>query len=358
MGMPTKALAIACPKCRGYMYPGRHQGVELDLCSGCHGIWLDRDELSTITGKPGDLPEPAASTPTPYACPRCGGALEERPYTSRADLKVDVCRSCRGVYLDKGELLMVEELSKGVSAAFPPLRRDEIAKQSRRREALSAAYKTKEPAAKAPLSERAVFVRNVYLLLIGTLLVTGLGCWIAITHKWAEQWFRPILIGELALFFVALWVRRVPVLNLLMLGLYTFTSGVTLGVILGLYLQAGHAGIVLQAFGITITIFLGLTAYVHVTRRDFQWMGGTLFAFLLGLVASGFVLLFTGGSFAHFLWSSVGVFVFTGYILYDTSNILLKYDTDEVVAAVLDLYLDIVNLFLDLLRVLSYLERD
>lgn len=54
----------------------------------------------------------------------------------------------------------------------------------------------------------------------------------------------------------------------------------------------------------------------------------------------------------------LSILTFSGYILYDTSNILTKYETDEVVSAVLDLYLDIINLFLDILRVLSYLKRD
>lgn len=103
---------IACPKCRRQMFRGKHAGVEVDLCSGCHGVWLDRTELAAITGQPVDLPEKAPSTPTPLICPRCGGALFERAYAGRADLLVEVCRGCGGIYLDQGEMVVIKDLAK------------------------------------------------------------------------------------------------------------------------------------------------------------------------------------------------------------------------------------------------------
>jgi Zn-finger nucleic acid-binding protein len=103
---------IACPKCRQSMFRGRHAGTEVDLCSGCHGVWLDRSELAAITGKPVDLPESQPGTTTTFTCPRCSGPLRERPYGGRSDILIECCSGCGGIYLDRGELLVIKELAK------------------------------------------------------------------------------------------------------------------------------------------------------------------------------------------------------------------------------------------------------
>jgi modulator of FtsH protease len=59
----------------------------------------------------------------------------------------------------------------------------------------------------------------------------------------------------------------------------------------------------------------------------------------------------------HFMMSGVGVILFSGFILYDTSNIMRNYATDEYISATLALYLDILNLFTALLSILG-LSRD
>lgn len=340
------------------MYPGSHGGVELDFCSGCHGVWLDRSELKTVSGATDDLPEAQPSSVTSYSCPRCGGRLAERPYSDSSGLQVDCCRSCRGVYLDKGELLAVKNLAEAAEGAFPAGRLARLQKSSSRREALSAIYKTGNPVAKESAADRVEFIRKVYTLLVGTLIVTAIGAFVGLQQAaLARAIFLPAIIVELLVFFVALACRRTPGVNLVVLFAYTFISGFTLSVIVARYVSLGRVGIVWQALAVTAGIFLTLTAYVHITKRDFSSMGGFLYASLSGLILSGLVLLFTGGSFEWFLWSTVGAVTFTGFILYDTSNIILKYPTDEIVAATLELYLDIVNLFLDLLRILSYVRK-
>lgn len=58
-----------------------------------------------------------------------------------------------------------------------------------------------------------------------------------------------------------------------------------------------------------------------------------------------------------FLRSVISAIIFSGYILYDTSWIIHKYETSEVVSAAIDLYLDIVNLVLGFLGILAYLKE-
>src|SRR2546421_10592268 len=140
--MPT-ASAVACPKCRAYMFTRRRKGVEIDLCSQCSGIWLDDGELATLAETKRDVPgEGQRRTPTPYACPRCGQILQEQLYTRGSELLVDVCPGCEGVYLDQGELEQVRGLTGHVEAAFPPATRQRLQRKAQRREDLTRLYKT------------------------------------------------------------------------------------------------------------------------------------------------------------------------------------------------------------------------
>jgi Zn-dependent protease with chaperone function/Zn-finger nucleic acid-binding protein len=83
-------------------------GVLVDVCKGCKGVWLDRGEVFFFSRKPKELEQMLASEATPpvpssRSCPRCGVGLGELPFL-RADLKVDQCPECEGYWFDSGEL--------------------------------------------------------------------------------------------------------------------------------------------------------------------------------------------------------------------------------------------------------------
>jgi len=333
------------------MFTRMRSGVEIDLCSKCSGIWLDEGELATLAETKRDVPqEGQKKAATAYRCPRCGQHLEEQLYTKGSDLLIDVCPSCSGVYLDRGELEQVRGLAGHVDAAFSPATRSRMQKTAQRREDLSSLYRTEAPVAKQPVSDRGAFVRQVYTLLAVTLGITTVGAVIGLASPPAL--FFPAIIVELILFFGCLGFRRQSPANLVLLLAYTFASGFTLSAVLRVKLATGDGWAIGAALGVTTVIFLALTAYVHVTRVDLDWMGGILFVALLGLVIGLVVVLVSGRPYPAAM-AALSAIIFSGYILYDTSRILLKFNEDEVVAAVLELYLDIVNLFLDILRLMS-----
>ena len=87
-------------------------------------------------------------------------------------------------------------------------------------------------------------------------------------------------------------------------------------------------------------------------------MSGFLMTGLIIVVVGGLLnLFFFQSPLMHFAMSGVCVFLFSGFILYDTSNILRNYSTDDYVMATLALYLDILNLFTALLSLLG-MSRD
>ena len=93
--------------------------------------------------------------------------------------------------------------------------------------------------------------------------------------------------------------------------------------------------------------------YVIFSKRDFSFMQGFLLTGLMVVVFGALINMFFASPMAHFMISGASVLLFSGFILYDTSNVLRNYGTDEHVSATLALYLDILNLFIALLSILG-----
>ena len=105
---------------------------------------------------------------------------------------------------------------------------------------------------------------------------------------------------------------------------------------------------------LTVGIFGGLTAYVFVSKKDFSFMRGMVTTGLIVVFLAAALNLFIVGSSAFaFAVSCAALLLFSGFVLYDTSNIIRRYPTNEYVAGALDLYLDAFNIFLALLRILN-----
>jgi len=124
-----------------------------------------------------------------------------------------------------------------------------------------------------------------------------------------------------------------------------------------MYFEMGMGKVVLQALMLTASVFIALTSYVMVTKKDFSFLGGGLFAALLVLIVWGFLnSFFDFGLGGRMVFSLIGALVFCGYILYDTSLVMHHFGPDDYIPAAVTLYLDIINLFLYLLELLRMLQ--
>jgi FtsH-binding integral membrane protein len=138
--------------------------------------------------------------------------------------------------------------------------------------------------------------------------------------------------------------------------LYAFTavSGVTLYPVIEGYGSMVGANVVSGAFLATALIFGGLAFYAARSQRDFSFLGGFLVAATIGLVLMGLMSMFLPfGSVMTFVWSAIGVLVFSGWVLYDIAQYRDGVDPSEVPLAALNIYLDFINLFLYLLRFIA-----
>ena len=111
---------------------------------------------------------------------------------------------------------------------------------------------------------------------------------------------------------------------------------------------------VIAAGLLTIAATVGLTVYAIRTKEDFTFCGGFLFSFVFLLVFSGCFYFWVG---LTALWLLIGIMIYSLYIVYDTQLIMgqlgLKYNIDDYCLAALNLYIDIIYLFLKILQLIG-----
>ena len=139
----------------------------------------------------------------------------------------------------------------------------------------------------------------------------------------------------------------------------TGLMGLSLGPLLNHYMVGGST-IVMQAAALTSMIFLSLSGYVLVTKKDFSFMSGFLMTGLwviVGAMVFGLIASFMGYHFSgfHLAISSLVVIVMSGLILFDTSRIINGGETNYIMATV-SLYLSIYNIFTSLLHILGAMD--
>ena len=209
-------------------------------------------------------------------------------------------------------------------------------------------------AAQASVPERMAFLRKVYGLLSISVFMAAIASWMTLTNEvflaTVAQYYIGFIILEFAAIFFAFWARKKENLGTIALFSFTILTGITTAPILLRYTGAT----VTNAAFLTGITFAGLSFYTIRSKKDFSFMGGMLTTGLIILIIGGLLNVFLFKSPAiSFAYSAVGVFLFSGFIIYDTSNILRRYPTDEYISATLSLYLDILNLFLMILHLLG-----
>jgi modulator of FtsH protease len=145
-----------------------------------------------------------------------------------------------------------------------------------------------------------------------------------------------------------------------LLAIFAFTGvmGASLGPMLNFYLaMPGGPALVLQALAGTAVVFFGLSAYALTTRKDFSFMGGFLMIGLIVAVVAMIANIFLAIPALSLTISAAVVMIMSGLILFDTSRIINGGETNYIRATV-GLYLNIYNLFIHILHLLTALSGD
>jgi FtsH-binding integral membrane protein len=210
------------------------------------------------------------------------------------------------------------------------------------------------PADARPVSltteERNAFLKKVYGFVLLGLVSSGLGAYAALSvgavgSIAAHPWISILLF--FGLYIGALKGRQVEGLNVVLLIAFTGFSGAFISPAVAF---AGPAATG-NALAATCTVFVGLSIYAATTKRDFSFLGGTLFVAIWALIITQLLNIFVFKSPAITgAYSAVGALIFSGFILFDTWRLMRTEAFNEPIGFALNLYLDFINLFLLLLN--------
>ena len=204
--------------------------------------------------------------------------------------------------------------------------------------------------------ERATLVRRTYSLVLVSLVVTMVGTWFSLTNEAMLQAvaahpfitmicaFLPLLAAQRA--------RIAPPQRLGLVLVFTFIMGIAISPAIWFYGQRSP-GVVSQAALLTLSSFSVLTIYAWTSRRDFSAWGGFLTVGVFVLLGT-MLLNFFFQSQAASLWiAGVGVMLFSGLLVFDTWRLRNVYGPDDYVMAAVNIYLDLLNMFMFILQLLG-----
>ena len=200
-------------------------------------------------------------------------------------------------------------------------------------------------------------LRNTYMLLSLTLLFSALTAGFAMATQAPPLHWLITLGGYFGLLFVVTRLRD-SAWGLLAVFALTGFLGYTLGPILNLYLSLPNGSqVVMTALGGTGAIFLALSGYAVVSRKDFSFMGGFLMVGILVAFLAGLGAMLFNIPTLSLAVSGMFILLMSGLILYQTSEIIHGGETNYIMATV-TLYISIFNLFLSLLQILGIMSGD
>jgi len=208
--------------------------------------------------------------------------------------------------------------------------------------------------------QRLFFIRKVYGLLTLQIALAATIVVAMMRSTTLQVMVAPLIgcfncLGLFSLIF-CLILRKTPGWNLAFFLVFTITTGITTGHICSIVSKTKGENVVVRAFAATMVVLVTMTVYVMFSTTDFSFLGPFCFVGLDLLIWD--CLIFACLGYKPSWWAWFGALVFTTYLIYDTNQIMRRYSTDEFVVAALELYLDVLNLFIEFLKIFADLSKD
>lgn len=196
-------------------------------------------------------------------------------------------------------------------------------------------------------------IKNTYMLLSMTLLFSAFTAFVGSITNAPFLGYGPILLVNFALIYLVNASKN-SAWGILSVFLFTGFFGYTLGPIINLFLYQYVNGseMLATSLGLTGAIFFALSCYAMVSRKDFSYLAGFLFAGISIVIVAMLISIFINIPILHLAISSMIILVASGMILFETSQIIHGGETNYIMATI-TLYVQIYNLFLSLLHILS-----
>ncbi|CAM3650469.1 Bax inhibitor-1/YccA family protein [Parendozoicomonas haliclonae] len=210
----------------------------------------------------------------------------------------------------------------------------------------------REQSAQGGLLSTHKVLRNTYALLGMTLVFSALAAAATMAMGLGRGAALAMMIGGFIMLFV---VQKMADSAKGLPAIFVFAGlmGGSLGPMLSAYLALANGPmLIMQALAGTAVVFFSLSAYVLTTKKDFSFMGGFLMVGMVVAMIAMIAMFFFNTPFIQMAWSAGIVLLMSGFILFDTSRIIHGGETNYIRATVA-LYLNIYNLFVNLLALLG-----
>ena len=208
-------------------------------------------------------------------------------------------------------------------------------------------------------------LRNTYWLLALSMIPTVLGAWIGVQMNFSFMSGSPF-IGFLIFmaiafgFFYVIERTKHSAIGVAVLLGFTFFMGLMLSRLIGHILHFSNgASLIMTAFGGTAIVFATMASIATTSKRDFSGLSSWLFAGMIVILLAAVANIFLQMSVLNIVISAIAVVIFSAYILFDVQRIINGGETNYI-SATLAIYLDVYNVFVNLLALLVIFggERD
>ena len=208
-------------------------------------------------------------------------------------------------------------------------------------------------------------LRNTYWLLAFSMIPTVLGAWIGVQMNFSFMSSSPLL-GFLVFmavafgFFYVIERTKNSAIGVAVLLGFTFFMGLMLSRMIGHILHFSNgASLIMTAFGGTAIVFATMASIATTSKRDFSGLSSWLFAGMIVILLAAVANIFLQMSVLNIVISAIAVVIFSAYILFDVQRIINGGETNYI-SATLAIYLDLYNVFVNLLALLGIFggERD
>lgn len=207
-------------------------------------------------------------------------------------------------------------------------------------------------------------LRNTFMLLSLTLIPTVFGAWFGMVSGLNAMLALHPIAGFLGFMAIAILLIVAIVsasaaeggapVGVFLLLLFTFVMGAMISGGIEAVLQGSNGPmIVAQAVGGTAIVTFSCGLYAMVTKRDFSSIGGALFGILLAVIVVSIVNMFLQLPMLTLIISVVTLILFSVYLIFDVQQVV-NGGEDNYILATLNIYLDILNIFMSLLQILNF----
>jgi len=197
------------------------------------------------------------------------------------------------------------------------------------------------------MAKLSITYQYVLLGIIASVIGAGIGIMTLPTIQGLA--FLALIVLQFGALFLFLFKQ-----NILTYLAFTFITGLTLTPLMSMLIGTGQVNVIFQALMGTAIVVGGLTYYTLTTKKDYLQYKTIFFWILVGIIIVSVVNIFLGSSLLSLVISWVVLAVFSYFIVADTQEVL--YTDITPLAAAMSLYLDILNIFIALVNILSNKE--